>query len=71
MFQETSYSDQLTFFQKLRSFDYILLFCIISLGIIGKPPDSRSQQTARKHGVDLSSQRARKVHESDFFYYDA
>ena len=34
MFQQTSYSDQLTFFQKLRSFDYILLFCIISIGII-------------------------------------
>ena len=37
---------------------------------IGNPPDSRSQKTARKHGVDLSNQRARKVHESDFFYYD-
>ncbi len=34
MFQQTSYSDQLTFFQKLRSFDYILLLCIISIGII-------------------------------------
>ena len=34
MFLQTSYSDQLTFFQKLRSFDYILLFCIISIGII-------------------------------------
>ena len=37
---------------------------------IGNPPDSRSQKTARKHGVDLSNQRARKIHESDFFYYD-
>jgi len=37
---------------------------------IGNPPDSRSQQTARKYGVDLSNQRARKVHESDFYYYD-
>ena len=34
MFQETSYSEQLTFFQKLRSFDYILLLCIVSIGII-------------------------------------
>jgi len=34
MFLQTSYSDQQTFFQKLRSFDYILLFCIISIGII-------------------------------------
>ena len=25
---------------------------------------------ARKHGIDLSNQRARKVHESDFYYYD-
>ena len=37
---------------------------------IGNPPDSRSQKTARKHGVDLSNQRARKVHENDFFYFD-
>ena len=37
---------------------------------VGNPPDSRSQQTARKYGIDLSSQRARKVHESDFYYYD-
>ena len=37
---------------------------------IGNPPDSRSQQTARKYGVDLSNQRARKVHESDFYYFD-
>ena len=34
MFQQTSYTDQLTFFQKLRSFDYILLICIILIGII-------------------------------------
>ena len=34
MFQQTSYSEQLTFFQKLRSFDYILLLCIISIGVI-------------------------------------
>ena len=37
---------------------------------IGNPPDSRSQQSARKYGIDLSNQRARKVHESDFYYYD-
>ncbi len=34
MYQQVSYSDQYTFFQKLRSFDYILLLCIILLGII-------------------------------------
>ena len=37
---------------------------------IGNPPDSRSQQSARKYGVDLSNQRARQIHESDFYYYD-
>ena len=37
---------------------------------IGSPPDSRSQQTARRHGIDLSNQRARQVHEIDFYYYD-
>ena len=34
MFQQSSYTDQLTFFQKLRSFDYILLVCILIIGII-------------------------------------
>ncbi len=34
MFQQTSYTDQQTFFQKVRSFDYILLLCIIIIGII-------------------------------------
>ncbi len=34
MFQQSSYTDQLTFFQKLRSFDYILLLCILTIGII-------------------------------------
>ena len=37
---------------------------------IGNLPDQRSQQAAINHGVDLSSQRARHVHESDFYYYD-
>ena len=31
---DSSYSEQLTFFQKLRSFDFILLFCILILGVI-------------------------------------
>ena len=34
MFQQVIYSGQLTFFQKLRSFDFILLTCIVSIGII-------------------------------------
>lgn len=37
---------------------------------IGKAPDTRSQQSASKFGVNLSSQRARQVHESDFYHYD-
>ena len=37
---------------------------------IGNPPDSRSQKTSRMHGIDLSNQKARQVHESDFYYYD-
>lgn len=37
---------------------------------IGNPPDSRSQATAISYGVDLSNQKARQVHESDFYYYD-
>ncbi len=34
MFQQSSYSDKLTFFQKLRSFDFILVFCVLILGVI-------------------------------------
>ena len=34
MFQETALSGQTTFFQKLRSLDYILLFCLIILGLV-------------------------------------
>ena len=34
MFQTRTISNQLTFFQKLRSFDFTLLFCIFIIGII-------------------------------------
>jgi len=37
---------------------------------IGEPSDSRSQQTARGRGVDLSNIRARKVAPVDFEYFD-
>jgi len=37
---------------------------------VGEPSDSRSQQTARKRGVDLSKIRARKVSPSDFEHFD-
>ena len=34
MFEQYSYREQISFFKKLRSLDYILLICIISIGII-------------------------------------
>ena len=37
---------------------------------IGEQPDFRSQLSANKFGVDLSNQRGRQVHESDFYHYD-
>lgn len=45
-----------------------------SAGIIGfhagSPPDPRAQQTAGKHGVDISGQRSRKVRDADFVDFD-
>jgi protein-tyrosine phosphatase len=37
---------------------------------IGEQPDSRSQSTALKHGIDLSSQCARKAKPEDFERFD-
>ncbi|SFV77453.1 Low molecular weight protein tyrosine phosphatase [hydrothermal vent metagenome] len=37
---------------------------------INEQPDSRSQLSALKYEVDLSDQRGRQVHESDFYHYD-
>ena len=37
---------------------------------IGEPPDGRATQTAMTRGIDLSSQRSRKVRQSDFEDYD-
>ena len=34
MFNKLLTSDRLTFFQKIRSLDFILMFCIIILGIV-------------------------------------
>ena len=34
MYQRTTYSNERTFFQKVRSFDYILLLCIFIIGVI-------------------------------------
>jgi protein-tyrosine phosphatase len=36
----------------------------------GEPPDPRSTQVARKHGVDISKQRARRVDERDCDRFD-
>lgn len=49
-------------------------FEVDSAGIIGyhigEAPDPRTQHTAKKYGIDLSRQRARKVTEADFNTYD-
>ncbi len=37
---------------------------------VGEPPDPRSQQTALRHGIDLSRQRARRVGLPDFETFD-
>lgn len=37
---------------------------------IGEQPDQRSQQTALERGIDMSSQRARKVQANDFDDFD-
>jgi protein-tyrosine phosphatase len=37
---------------------------------VGNPPDARGQQAALKRGVELQHLRARKVHSSDFEYFD-
>lgn len=37
---------------------------------VGHPPDLRAQEAARKRGIDLGSQRARKVKPADFEAFD-
>lgn len=37
---------------------------------VGNPPDNRAQQTARRRGVDLGGQRARKALREDFEVFD-
>lgn len=37
---------------------------------VGESPDPRSRETAWKRGIDLSAQRARKVHPNDFESFD-
>ncbi|HHH38228.1 MAG TPA: low molecular weight phosphotyrosine protein phosphatase [Sedimenticola sp.] len=37
---------------------------------VGEPPDPRAQETASRHGVDLSMQRARRARSEDFMAFD-
>ncbi|MBB4212465.1 protein-tyrosine phosphatase [Rhodothalassium salexigens DSM 2132] len=37
---------------------------------VGNPPDPRAQATARRHGVDISGQRAAQVRADDFHRFD-
>ena len=37
---------------------------------VGKPPDSRSQETAESRGIDLSDLRARQARSEDFTLFD-
>ncbi|WP_068310701.1 low molecular weight protein-tyrosine-phosphatase [Polycladidibacter hongkongensis] len=37
---------------------------------VGKQPDERSIEIAKKHGIDLTGQRARQVSEQDFYRFD-
>jgi protein-tyrosine phosphatase len=37
---------------------------------VGNPPDYRAQQAALRRGVELKHLRARRIHDSDFEYFD-
>jgi protein-tyrosine phosphatase len=37
---------------------------------VGEPPDARSQETARRRGVEIGDQRARTVRPDDFDWFD-
>ena len=62
------------FLSLITNQEYYGLFEIDSAGThayhIGSSPDRRAQKIAKQYGVDLSSQKARQVHESDFYCYD-
>lgn len=62
------------FAAQIKKHDVTHLFEVDSAGThdyhIGERPDARSQNSARKFGIDLSTQRGRQVHESDFYHYD-
>lgn len=37
---------------------------------VGEPPDRRAQEAARRRGLDLSQQRARRAQSEDFYQFD-
>jgi protein-tyrosine phosphatase len=37
---------------------------------VGEPPDPRAQRAAKRRGIDLSAQRARRVTERDFAHFE-
>ncbi len=37
---------------------------------VGEPPDQRATRTAADRGIDLTTQRARRIHENDFEAFD-
>jgi protein-tyrosine phosphatase len=37
---------------------------------VGSPPDPRSVAVARRHGIDITGQRARRLHRGDFERFD-
>ena len=37
---------------------------------VGEPPDPRARRTAKRHGLDVSGQRARKIAKADFARFD-
>jgi protein-tyrosine phosphatase len=37
---------------------------------VGAPPDARAVATARRHGIDISGQRARRIVDADFHRFD-
>lgn len=55
---------------KHKNLDWEIDSCGTGSWHIGNPPDSRSQAVALKHGIDLSTQRARQLQKNDLEYYD-
>jgi protein-tyrosine phosphatase len=37
---------------------------------VGEPPDPRARATAKRHGLDISDYRARKITRADFLRFD-